>query len=452
MNNDFYEALTALEKEKGIKKEYMLEKIRAAIQAAVKKEKNLEMPPENIDAAFDEEKKTVRFFVRKTVVEDVSDPLSEITLEDARKINRKYDLGSIVEVDLDPAHFGRIAAKVGKNVIVQGINEAVYGSITREFTEKTGEIVTGVVERIDLKNKAAVLSVGRYELMLPVREMIPREKISEGDHIKVYVVEVRRKEKDRGRVFNEVLLSRTHPGLVRRLFELEVPEVQDGTVEIMSVAREAGSRTKVAVMSNDPSVDPVGACIGQRRSRISSIIDEIKGEKIDIIKYNADPALYVTAALSPAIVLSAQADESKKVCSVIVNDDQLSLAIGKEGQNARLAAKLTGYKVDIKPFSAIQAMEYGGDLVKIRKVPMRQCAGCGQSLPKGELLRVVRSPEGEISLDRTGRAPGRGAYLCPSAECLKKARKSKRIDRSLETRIPDEIYDRIQKELEADEK
>lgn len=352
MNNDFYEALTALEKEKGIKKEYMLEKIRAAIQAAVKKEKNLEMPPENIDAAFDEEKKTVRFFVRKTVVEDVSDPLSEITLEDARKINRKYDLGSIVEVDLDPAHFGRIAAKVGKNVIVQGINEAVYGSITREFTEKTGEIVTGVVERIDLKNKAAVLSVGRYELMLPVREMIPREKISEGDHIKVYVVEVRRKEKDRGRVFNEVLLSRTHPGLVRRLFELEVPEVQDGTVEIMSVAREAGSRTKVAVMSNDPSVDPVGACIGQRRSRISSIIDEIKGEKIDIIKYNADPALYVTAALSPAIVLSAQADESKKVCSVIVNDDQLSLAIGKEGQNARLAARLTGYKIDIKPASA----------------------------------------------------------------------------------------------------
>ena len=356
MNNDFYEALTALEREKGIKKEYMLEKIRAAIQAAVKKEKNLEMPPENIDAAFDEEKKTVRFFVRKTVVEDVADPLSEITLEDARKINRKYDLGSIVEVDLDPAHFGRIAAKVGKNVIVQGINEAVYGSITREFTEKTGEIVTGVVERIDLKNKAAVLSVGRYELLLPVREMIPREKISEGDHLKVYVVEVRRKEKDRGRVFNEVLLSRTHPGLVRRLFELEVPEVQDGTVEIMSVAREAGSRTKVAVMSNDPSVDPVGACIGQRRGRISSIIDEIKGEKIDIIKYNADPALYVTAALSPAVVLSAQADESKKVCSVIVNDDQLSLAIGKEGQNARLAAKLTGYKVDIKPFSAIQAM------------------------------------------------------------------------------------------------
>lgn len=351
-NSEFYEALTLLEKEKGIKKEYMLEKIKAAIIAAVKKEKNLDMQPENIDAAFDEEKRTVRFFVRKTVVEEVTDPLTEIYVDEAKKISKKYKLGDVAESELDPSRFGRIAAKVGKNVIVQGINEAVYGSITREFTEKTGEIVTGVVERIDLKIKAAVLSIGRYEMLLPVREMIPRETIGEGDRIKVYVVEVRRKEKDRGRVYNEVLLSRTHPGLVRRLFEMEVPEVQDGTVEIMSVAREAGSRTKVAVMSNDPAVDPVGACIGQKRSRISTIIDEIKGEKIDIIKYNPDPALYVTAALSPAVVLSAQADESKKTCSVIVNDDQLSLAIGKEGQNARLAAKLTGYKVDIKPLSA----------------------------------------------------------------------------------------------------
>lgn len=352
MNSEFYEALTLLEKEKGIKKEYMLDKIKAAIIAAVKKEKNLEMQPENIDAVFDAQDRSVRFFVRKNIVDQVENPQMEIDLVAAKKINKKYVLGDVAEVDLDTTAFGRIAAKVGKNVIVQGINEAVYGSLTREFTDKQGEIVTGVVERIDLKNKAAVLTIGRYEMMLPVREMIPRELIGEGDRIKVYVVEVRKKERDKGRSYNEVLLSRTHPGLVRRLFEMEIPEVQDGTVEIMSVAREAGSRTKVAVMTNDPSVDPVGACIGQKRSRISNIINEIKGEKIDIIKYNADPALYVTAALSPAVVLSAQADEKKKTCSVTVNDDQLSLAIGKEGQNARLAAKLTGYKVDIKPLSS----------------------------------------------------------------------------------------------------
>ncbi len=354
MNSEFYEALTLLEKEKDIKKEYMLEKITAAIIAAVKKEKNMDMQPENIASFFDEEKKTVRFFVRKEVVENVENPLTEIDLASAKKINKKYVIGDIAEIDLDTKSFGRIAAKVGKNVIVQGINEAVYGSLAREFTDKQGEIVTGIVERIDLKNKAAVLMIGRYEMMLPVREMIPRELIGEGDRIKVYVVEVRKKEREKGRSFNEVLLSRTHPGLVRRLFELEVPEIADGTVEVMSVAREAGSRTKIAVMSTDPSVDPVGACIGPKRSRISHVIEEIKGEKIDIIKYNADPALYVTAALSPAVVISAEVDEKNKACSVIVSDDQLSLAIGKEGQNARLAAKLTGYKVDIRPLSGLQ--------------------------------------------------------------------------------------------------
>ena len=272
----------------------------------------MDMQPENIASFFDEEKKTVRFFVRKEVVENVENPLTEIDLASAKKSIKKYVIGDIAEIDLDTKSFGRIAAKVGKNVIVQGINEAVYGSLAREFTDKQGEIVTGIVERIDLKNKAAVLMIGRYEMMLPVREMIPRELIGEGDRIKVYVVEVRKKEREKGRSFNEVLLSRTHPGLVRRLFELEVPEIADGTVEVMSVAREAGSRTKIAVMSTDPSVDPVGACIGPKRSRISNVIEEIKGEKIDIIKYNADPALYVTAALSPAVVISAEVDEKTR--------------------------------------------------------------------------------------------------------------------------------------------
>ena len=352
-NSEFYEALELLEKEKGIRKEYMLEKIKAAIIAAVKKERNLDMQPENIDAEFDEDKRKVRFFVRKEVVDDVENTQTQIFVDEAKKISRKYKTGDIAEVDLDTKKFGRIAAKVGKNVIVQGINEAVYGSLAQEFTEKQGEIVTGVVERIDLRNRAAVLSVGRYEMMLPVREMIPREVIREGNSLKVYVADVTKKENAKGKVYDEVILSRKHPGLVRRLFELEVPEIADGTVEVMSVAREAGSRTKIAVMSNDADVDPVGACIGPKRSRISTIIEEIKGEKIDIIKYNSDPALFVSASLSPAVVLSAEADEKKKTCSVIVSDDQLSLAIGKEGQNARLAAKLTGYKVDIRPLSGI---------------------------------------------------------------------------------------------------
>ncbi|MCQ2406841.1 MAG: transcription termination factor NusA [Oscillospiraceae bacterium] len=354
-NSEFYEALELLEKEKGIKKEYMLEKIKAAIIAAVKKERNLDMQPENIDAEFDEAKRKVRFFVRKEVVDEVVNPQTQIYVEEAKKISKKYKSGDTAEVNLDTKNFGRIAAKVGKNVIVQGINEAVYGSLAQEFTEKQGEIVTGVVERIDLRNRAAVLSVGRYEMMLPVREMIPREVISEGNSLKVYVADVTKKENAKGKVYDEVILSRKHPGLVRRLFELEVPEIADGTVEVMSVAREAGSRTKIAVMSNDADVDPVGACIGPKRSRISNIIEEIKGEKIDIIKYNSDPALFVSAALSPAVVLSAEADEKKKTCSVIVSDDQLSLAIGKEGQNARLAAKLTGWRIDIKSQSQAES-------------------------------------------------------------------------------------------------
>lgn len=354
-NSDFYEALTLLESEKGIKKEYMLEKIKAAIVAAVKKERNLDMQPENIDAEFDEEKRKVRFFVRKEVVEEVENPLTQIYVEEAKKFSKRYKVGDIAEIDLDTKNFGRIAAKVGKNVIVQGINEAMNGSLAQEFTEKQGEIVTGVVQRIDLRSSVAVLSIGRYEMNLPVKEMIPREIIKEGDSLKVFIADVAKKENSKGKTYEEVVLSRKNPGLVRRLFELEVPEISDGTVEVMSVAREAGSRTKVAVMSNDPDVDPIGACIGPKRSRINNIINEINGEKIDIIKYNSDPALFVSAALSPAVVFSAEADEKKKTCSVIVGDDQLSLAIGKEGQNARLAAKLTGYKVDIRPLSGMLA-------------------------------------------------------------------------------------------------
>lgn len=348
MNNEFFEALELLEKEKGIPKEYMLEKIKAAIVSAVRKEKD--MPADTLDAEFDEANNKVRFYVKKLVVEEVENPVTEISLADAKKYSKRYDIGDYAEIDIETKNFGRIAAKVGKNVIVQGINEAVYGSLTQEFANKQNEIITGVIQRIDPKTKNVTLELGRYELVLPQKEQIPGEILTEGERIKIYVVEVRKKDKEKGHN-NEVVISRTHPGLVRRLFELEVPEIADGLVEVMSIAREAGSRTKIAVMSKDENVDPLGSCIGPKRSRITNILNELKGEKIDIIRYSTDIGKYVAAALSPASVVSVEVSEENKSCKAVVPDDQLSLAIGKEGQNARLAAKLTGFKIDIRPES-----------------------------------------------------------------------------------------------------
>lgn len=349
MNAEFFEALTMLEKEKGISKAYMLEKVKAAIMSAIKKEAGGAVA-ETFDAEFDETSGKVRFFIKKDVVETVENPNTQISLEDAKKLSRRYEIGDVAEVDVETKNFGRIAAKVGKNVIIQAINEAVYGSLAQEFADKQGEIVTGIVVRIDSMTKEAVLefSNGRYELPLPLKEQIPGEIIREGAHLKVYVVEVRRRENQKGRSVNEVVISRTHHGLVRRLFELEVPEIADGTVEVLSIAREAGSRTKIAVMSRDENVDPIGACIGPRRARINNILNELKGEKIDIIKYSENTAQYIAAALSPASVIEVEVDEDNRSCHVTVPADQLSLAIGKEGQNARLAAKLTGYKIDIR--------------------------------------------------------------------------------------------------------
>lgn len=348
MNSDFFEALVLLEKEKGIPKDYMLEKIKAAIVSAVKKEKD--MPADTLEAEFNEANNKVRFYVKKLVVEEVENPISEIALEDAKKISRRYTVGDYAEIDIETKNFGRIAAKVGKNVIVQSINEALYGSLAQEFSNKQNEIVSGVIQRIDPKTKNATLEFGRYELILPHKEQIPGEILAEGERIKIYVVEVRKKDKEKGHN-NEVVISRTHPGLVRRLFELEVPEISDGLVEVMSIAREAGSRTKIAVLSKDENVDPVGACIGPKRSRINNILNELKGEKVDIIRYSADMSNYIAAALSPADVIGVDANQENKSCRAIVPDDQLSLAIGKEGQNARLAAKLTGFKIDIRPQS-----------------------------------------------------------------------------------------------------
>ncbi len=348
MNAEFFEAVEDIEKEKGIPRSYMYDKIKQAMLAAFRRD-NPECE-DNVEVIVEEDKKRIEMNVNKTVVDEVEDPSHEINIEAAKKISRRAKLGDTLPIPVETKKFGRIAAQAAKQVIIQGIREAERGIIYEEFTSKEHEILTGIVSHIEPRNGSVsirIASNSEYtEAMLSPNERIKTEALTEGDRIKVYVVEVR--NSTRG---PQVLISRTHPGLVKRLFELEVPEIYDGTVEIKSIAREAGSRTKMAVWSADPDVDPIGACVGPKGGRVASIVDELNGEKIDIVKYSEQPEEYIAAALSPSEVVSVTMLEDGKSCRVIVPDSQLSLAIGKEGQNARLAAKLTGYKIDIKPES-----------------------------------------------------------------------------------------------------
>ncbi|MBE6640561.1 MAG: transcription termination/antitermination protein NusA [Ruminococcaceae bacterium] len=339
MNNEFFLALDILEKEKGIPKEYMIERVEAALLGAYKRE---EGGNSNVRIVIDCEKKDVRVYQQKTIVEEVTDPSTEISLEDAKKISRRYALGGTAEIEMKTKNFRRLSAQTAKQVIIQGIREAERSNLIKEYESKREEIITAQVIKIDQSNGNVILDTGTSTAVLTYAEQIPGERFEIGDRIKVFVTEVRREL--RGPL---VTLSRIHPGLVKRIFELEIPEIQDGTVVIKSVSREAGSRTKIAVASADENVDPVGACIGNRGMRIAAINDELRGERIDIIRYSDDPCEYVTQALSPAKVESVELD-GERSCKVFVDADQLSLAIGKEGQNARLAAKLTGFKIDIK--------------------------------------------------------------------------------------------------------
>ena len=348
MNNDFFAAIELLEKEKNIPREYMYEKIKQAMMTAFRRDN----PgcEDNAEIVLDEEKKRIDMYVNKLAVEEVQDATHEIAIDAAKKIVKRAKVGDMIAIPVDTMKFGRIAAQTAKQVIIQGICEAERGIIYEEFTSKEHEILTGVVSHVEPRNGSVSIRISSNseftEAMLAPNERIRTEALKEGDRIKVYVVEVR--NSTRG---PQVLISRTHPGLVKRLFELEVPEIFDGTVEIKSIAREAGSRTKMAVLSNDPDVDPIGACVGPKGGRVASIVNELGGEKIDIIKYSDIPEEYIAASLSPSEVISVTMLEDGKSCRVVVPDGQLSLAIGKEGQNARLAAKLTGYKIDIKPES-----------------------------------------------------------------------------------------------------
>ena len=348
MNAEFFSAIEDIEKEKGIPRQYMYDKIHQAMLAAFRKD-NPEAA-DNVVIEMSEEKRKIDMYILKDVVEEVENPATQVSVEEAKGFNKRARAGSQIKVPVETKKFGRIAAQSAKQVIIQGIREAERGIVYEEFTSKEHEILTGVVQRIDPRTGAVSIRISSNseftEALLPANEQIRGETLTEGDRIKVYVVEVR--NSTRG---PQVLISRTHPGLVKRLFELEVPEIFDGTVEIKSISREAGSRTKMAVWSNQAEVDPIGACVGPKGGRVASIVDALGGEKIDIVKYSEDVENYVAAALAPAEVISVTQLEDGKSCRVIVPDSQLSLAIGKEGQNARLAAKLTGYKIDIKPES-----------------------------------------------------------------------------------------------------
>ena len=345
--DEIFAALAMLEKERGIPQNFMMGKIIQALTTAYKRDHE---GVENVIVDVDEDKRDLKMFVQKEIVEEVENPGSQISLEEARAMSAKNELGGVVNIPVNNVEFGRIAAGNGKQVSVQGLREAEHGMIYDEFNSKQHEILTGTVVRIDPRSGNVVLRLGNgaeaTEAVLTLNEQVDGEELVEGQMVKVYLVEVRRSTRG-----PQVLISRTHPGLVKRLFELEVPEIYDGTVEIRSIAREAGNRTKMAVWSADENIDPIGACVGQRGARVNAIVDELRGEKIDIIKYSEDPAAFIAAALAPADVISVTLSDEGKSCPVIVPDDQLSLAIGKEGQNARLAARLTGYKIDIKPAS-----------------------------------------------------------------------------------------------------
>lgn len=347
MNKEFFEALDMLEKEKGIPKDYMVERVEAALLSAYRKDSG---GKENARVKLDVEKKDIKLYKQLTVVEEVTNKSTEISLEEAQKKSKKYSVGDIIETVVRTKNFGRIAAQAAKQVIIQGIREAERGIMIKEYEEKKEEIVTAVVVRVDPTTGNATLEIGKNEMVLYRHEQIKNENLQVGDRIKVFITEI--KKDTRG---PSVVLSRVHPGFVRRLFELEVPEIRDGIVEVKSIAREAGSRTKIAVISNESDIDPIGACIGSRGIRKNSITSELCGEKIDIIAYSENNEEFISAALAPATVESViKLPDSDRAYRVIVDDDQLSLAIGKEGQNARLAAKLTGFKIDIKSHKSLE--------------------------------------------------------------------------------------------------
>ena len=385
-NKELFEALRMFEKEKDIPMEYMLAQIEKAIKVACK---NYFDGNEDVTFTADPNKNTIDVKLKKTVVDEVFDPSFEISLEDAQKVLKRktIELGDEVDVPLDPKKLGRIAISSARNVIRQGIRASEKGQTLIEFQNRLGEIATATVERIDPRSGIATIRIGKSEAMLPKSEQLGLESIKEGDHVKVYIADVKDNEKG-----PHAIISRTHPDFVRRLFEKEVPEIFDGIVEIKSVSREAGSRTKMAVTSANSDIDAIGACIGQRGARVNSIVAELGGEKIDIIEYSDDPKKYISAALSPAQVIKVEiTDEEKKSCRATVPDGQLSLAIGNKGQNARLAARLTGWRIDIRPESGF----YGEDEEDEKPAESAEAEELVESAQTEEVTEAAEAAEAE---------------------------------------------------------
>ncbi|MCA1053550.1 transcription termination factor NusA [Rossellomorea aquimaris] len=347
MSTQLLDALTVLEKEKGIARDVIIEAIEAALVSAYKRNFN---QAQNVRVDLNLETGTMRVFARKEVVDEVFDSRLEISVEDAGEINPGYEVGDVVELEVTPKDFGRIAAQTAKQVVTQRVREAERGIIYSEFVDREEDIMTGIVQRQD--NRFIYVALGKIEALLPVSEQMPNETYKPHDRIKVFITKVEKTTKG-----PQIYVSRTHPGLLKRLFEIEVPEIFDGTVEIKSVAREAGDRSKISVHAENSEIDPVGACVGTKGARVQAIVNELKGEKIDIVQWSEDPVTFVANALSPSKVLDVQVNEEDKATRVVVPDYQLSLAIGKRGQNARLAAKLTNWKIDIK--SETDARELG---------------------------------------------------------------------------------------------
>ena len=347
MSSELLDALTALEEQKGISRDVLIEAIEAALVTAYKRNFN---QAQNVRVDLNLDTGSMVVYSRKDVVEDVEDERLEIALEDAQFINPAYQIGDIVEEEVTPRNFGRIAAQTAKQVVTQRVREAERGLIYEEYVDREDDIVTGVIERQDARN--IYVSIGKVEAALPVNEQIQGEVYKPTSRLRVYITKVERTTRG-----PQVIVSRTHPGLLRRLFEMEVPEIYDGTVEIKSIAREAGDRSKISVYAHNEEVDPVGSCVGAKGARVQTIVNELNGEKIDIVEWSEDPVVFVANALSPSKVLDVQVNEEEKSTTVVVPDYQLSLAIGKRGQNARLAAKLTGWKIDIK--SETDARELG---------------------------------------------------------------------------------------------
>ena len=342
---EFLQTLKELAYEKGIDEELLFETIEAALISAYRRNFGA---AQNVRISLSRETGAFHVFAIKTVVDEVESDVTEISLARARAINPDYTVGDVVEIEMTPANFGRIAAQTAKQVVMQRLREAERGIVYEEYMNRSSEIVTGIVQRIEGHN--VFVDIGRAEAVLMATEQLPTETYNYGDTVRAYIIEVKRTSRG-----PQIMLSRTHPGLLKKLFELQVPEIQEGVVEIRSIAREAGSRSKVAVWSSEERVDPIGACVGPHYMRVQAVVDELAGEKIDIVKWSDDPATYIANSLNPAKVISVAVNEAEKISRVVVPDYQLSLAIGKEGQNARLAAKLTGWKIDIK--SETQARE-----------------------------------------------------------------------------------------------